>query len=58
MLIFAETTMRALCVCLCALRDDVELVEFNGQADHVDVLVIYRPTLAISHSDSRGPRRA
>ncbi|UCA22865.1 transposase [Mycobacterium kansasii] len=58
MLIFAETTMRALCVCLCARRADVELVEFNGQADHVDVLVIYRPTLAISHSDARGPRRA
>lgn len=27
---------------------DVELVEFNGEADHVHVLVGYPPTLAIS----------
>jgi putative transposase len=27
---------------------DVELVEFNGEADHMHVLVAYPPTLAIS----------
>jgi REP element-mobilizing transposase RayT len=27
---------------------DVELVEFNGEADHVQLLVAYPPTLAIS----------
>jgi putative transposase len=27
---------------------DVELVEFNGEADHVHLLVAYPPTLAIS----------
>ncbi len=39
----AETTMRTVCAEL-----DVELVEFNGEADHVHVLVAYPPTLAIS----------
>ncbi len=41
MLTFAETTMRTVCAEL-----DVELVEFNGEADHV--LVAYPPTPAIS----------
>ncbi|MDT5186480.1 MAG: REP-associated tyrosine transposase [Mycobacterium sp.] len=27
-------------------RNLVELVEFNGEADHVDLLVAYPPTLA------------
>ncbi|ETB33334.1 transposase, partial [Mycobacterium avium subsp. hominissuis 10-5606] len=43
MLTFAETTMRTVCAEL-----DVELVEFNGEADHVHLLVAYPPTLAIS----------
>lgn len=43
MLTFAETTMRTVCAEL-----DVELVEFNGETDHVHVLVAYPPTLAIS----------
>lgn len=43
MLTFAETTMRTVCIEL-----DVELVEFNGEADHVHALVAYPPTLAIS----------
>jgi hypothetical protein len=38
MLIFAETTMRAVCAELA-----VELVEFNGDADHVHLLVAYPP---------------
>ncbi len=43
MLTFAETTMRAVCAEL-----DAELVEFNGETDHVHLLVAYPPTLAIS----------
>ncbi|MBS4730102.1 IS200/IS605 family transposase [Mycobacterium sp. SM1] len=43
MLTFADTTMRTVCAEL-----DVELVEFNGEADHVHLLVAYPPTLAIS----------
>jgi REP-associated tyrosine transposase len=43
MLTFCEHTMRAVCADL-----DVELVEFNGEADHVHLLVHYPPTLAIS----------
>jgi putative transposase len=43
MLTFTETTMRAVCADL-----DVELVEFNGETDHVHLLVAYPPTLAIS----------
>jgi putative transposase len=43
MLTFAEHTMRAVCAEL-----DAELVEFNGEPDHVHLLVAYRPTLAIS----------
>jgi putative transposase len=43
MLTFAETTMRAICAEL-----DVELVEFNGETDHVHLLVAYPPTLTIS----------
>ena len=43
MLTFCEHTMRAVCAEL-----DVELVEFNGEADHMHLLVAYPPTLAIS----------
>jgi putative transposase len=43
MLTYCEHTMRGVCVAL-----DVELVEFNGEADHVHRLVAYPPTLAIS----------
>ncbi|MDT5049751.1 MAG: REP-associated tyrosine transposase [Mycobacterium sp.] len=43
MLTFAEHTLRAVCAELHA-----ELVEFNGEADHVHLLVAYPPTLAIS----------
>ena len=43
MLTFCEHTMRTVCAEL-----DVELVEFNGEADHVHLLVAYPPTLAIS----------
>ena len=43
MLTFAETTMRAVCAEL-----DAELVEFNGETDHVHLLVAYPLTLAIS----------
>jgi putative transposase len=43
MLTFCEQTMRAVCAEL-----DAELVEFNGEADHVHLLVAYPPTLAIS----------
>lgn len=43
MLTFCETTMREVC-------DDLgaDLVEFNGEADHVHLLVSYPPTLAVS----------
>ena len=43
MLSFCEHTMRAVCAEL-----DAELVEFNGEADHVHLLIAYPPTLAIS----------
>lgn len=43
MLTFCEHTLRAVCADL-----EVELVEFNGEADHVHLLVAYPPTLAIS----------
>jgi putative transposase len=43
MLTFTETTMRSVCADL-----NAELVEFNGEADHVHLLVAYPPTLAIS----------
>jgi putative transposase len=43
MLTFAETTVRAVCADL-----NVELVEFNGGADHVHLLVAHPPTPAIS----------
>lgn len=43
MLTFTENTMRGVCADL-----DAELVEFNGEADHVHLLVAYPPTLAIS----------
>ncbi|MGH3970225.1 MAG: IS200/IS605 family transposase [Mycobacterium sp.] len=43
MLTFCEHTMRTVCT-----EFDVELVEFNGEADHVHLLVAYPPTLAIS----------
>ena len=44
MLTFCEHTVRAVCAEL-----EVELVEFNGEADHVHLLVAYPPTLAISN---------
>ncbi|KAA8956102.1 IS200/IS605 family transposase [Mycobacterium sp.] len=43
MLTFTEATMRAVCAEL-----DVDLVEFNGETDHVHLLVAYPPTLAIA----------
>jgi putative transposase len=43
MLTFTENTMRGACAEL-----DVELVEFNGEPDHVHLLVAYPPTVAIS----------
>jgi putative transposase len=42
-LTFCEHTLRAVCDQL-----DVELVEFNGEPDHVHLLVAYPPTLPIS----------
>ena len=43
MLTFTERTMREVCDQL-----NVELVEFNGESDHVHLPVAYPPTLAIS----------
>lgn len=43
MLTFTENTMRGVRADL-----EVDLVEFNGEADHVHLLVVYPPTLAIS----------
>lgn len=43
MLTYCQTTMGEVCADL-----DAELVEFNGEADHVHLLVAYPPTLAIS----------
>jgi putative transposase len=43
MLTYTEHTMRGVCSDL-----DVELVEFNGEAGHIQLLVAYPPTLAIS----------
>jgi len=42
-LTFTERTMRGVCVDL-----DAELVEFNGETDHLHLLVAYPTTLAIS----------
>jgi putative transposase len=42
-LTFTEHAMRSVCADLKA-----ELVEFNGESDHVHLLVAYPPTLAIS----------
>jgi putative transposase len=42
MLTFREHTLRA------ASELDAEPAEFNGEADHVHLLVAYPPTLAIS----------
>lgn len=54
MLTYCETTMREVC-------DELgsELVEFNGESDHVHLLVAYPPTLAISTLAQRlkGPHR-
>ncbi|WP_425461841.1 IS200/IS605 family transposase [Mycobacterium helveticum] len=52
MLTFTETTMRSVCAELA-----VELVEFNGESDHVHLLVAYPPTLAISTLAHRLKRR-
>jgi REP-associated tyrosine transposase len=43
MLTFCEHTLSPVCVEL-----DIELVELNGEAGHVHLLVAYPPTLAIS----------
>jgi len=43
MLTFTEKTMHGVCADL-----DAELVQFNGEADHVHLLVAYPPTVAIS----------
>jgi putative transposase len=43
MLTFTEKTMYGVCADL-----DAELVQFNGEADHVHLLVAYPPTVAIS----------
>lgn len=43
MLTHTEQTMREVCADLA-----VELVEFNGETDHVHLLVAYPPTLALS----------
>jgi putative transposase len=43
MLTFCEHTMRGVCADF-----NAELVEFNGEVDHVHLLVAYPPTLAIS----------
>jgi hypothetical protein len=43
MLTFTENTIRTACADL-----DAEPVEFNGEADHVHLLVAYPPTLAIT----------
>lgn len=43
MLTFTENTMRCVCV-----ERGAELVDLNGEADHVCLLVDYPPTLAIS----------
>jgi putative transposase len=43
MLIFTEKTMHGVCADL-----DAELVQFNGEVDHVHLLVAYPPTVAIS----------
>jgi REP element-mobilizing transposase RayT len=55
MLTFAEHTMGGVCAEL-----DTELIEFNGEADHVHLLVAYPPTVAISTLTQRlkaGPER-
>jgi putative transposase len=43
MLTFTEHTMRTVCADL-----NAELVEFNGEPDHVHLLITYPPTLTIS----------
>ncbi len=43
MLTYCETIMREVCTDLGA-----DLVEFNGEADHMHLLVSYPPSLAIS----------
>lgn len=43
MLTFTENIMRAVCT-----DQDADLMEFNGESDHVHLLVAYQPTLAIS----------
>jgi putative transposase len=43
MLTLTEHTMRGVCAEL-----DTELLEFNGEADHVHLLIAYPPTLSTS----------
>jgi putative transposase len=50
MLTDCEHTLREVCDDLAA-----ELVEFNGEPDHVHLLVSYPPTLAISTLPRRSP---
>ena len=52
MLSFCEHTMRAVCAEL-----DAELVEFNGETDHVHLLVAYPPTLADLYAGAAAQRR-
>jgi putative transposase len=52
MLTFCEHTMQMVCSEL-----DVELVEFNGEADHLHLLVAYPPTFAVSTLAKRLKRR-
>ena len=53
MLTFTEHTMRAVCAEL-----DAELVEFNGETDHVHLLIASPPTPAISGSGASGSKAA
>ncbi|KUI02812.1 hypothetical protein AU188_23465 [Mycobacterium sp. IS-3022] len=54
MLTHCETTMRVVCAEL-----DVELVECNGEADHVHLLVAYSPHTGDRHTGpaTQGPPR-
>ena len=51
MLTFCEATMH-----LVRAEIDTELVEFNGETDHMHLLVAYPPTLSISTALSAGLR--
>lgn len=53
MLTYCEATMRGVCADL-----NAEILEFNGEADHVHLLVAYPPTVAISQLVQRLKGRA